>query len=284
MPRNRGLSLRITPDKENKDVLRMLELNWKKRFENLKAQIVYRAASSFLDTIRKKVPSTTDTKQYLDALELVRIKGLPDAAVGYAIRSKPKKARGSKLGTDSTIIYVQARRSPKRLNPEVATLVRHSPWTLESLPFMPKKSDALLVYRKVSARTVEKVTKARKKDSRKWVRELSRKNIKPKNSKRKWNSGNSGLKSISDIAYTALNMEFGTGGVSAQPHWRIAASVLKRKEIGNMIKGQDFARSVTKPESKTWVTWPKKTQKSISATVAKTFVPFQKKLGIKFNS
>jgi hypothetical protein len=284
MPRKGGLFLQITPDKGNKDVLRMLEINWKKRFEKLKSQVVYRAAASSLEAIKRKVPATADNKQYLDSLEVVRITGLPPESVGYAIRGKPKKTRGGALALDGTILYVQARRSLKRLLPEVAVLIRHSPWTLESIPFVPKKSDATLIYRKVSARTVEKVAKSRKKDRRVWQQALSRKRIKPKASKSRWNAGNSNLKAISDPAFTALNMEFGYGGVKARPHWRIAASDLKRKELRNMMKGKDLGQAISDPTSKKWLTWPKKTQKSISATMAQTFVPFQKKLGIKFQT
>ncbi len=277
----RGLSLTVTPDKDNKDVLRMLRVNWKKRFENLKAQLVYHSAESALKTIKRKVPLTAETKSYLASLELARITGLPQGAVGYAIQGKAKKTGKKALTPDGTILYVRARKRPRRLPPEVATLVKYSPWTLNNLPFTPKKADATVIYRKVSARTVEKVEKSRKKDRRFWKQELSKKRISDKGQKSKFNVGTGRVRAVSDQAFNALNLEFGQGGVKARPHWRIAISDLKRKELRNMMKNGEMTKAVSDPMSKTWVAWPKKTAKRISAKVAETFVPFQQKLGIK---
>ena len=279
--KKRGLLLEVKSDKASEEVLRMLEWNWKRRFEKLQAQVVYRSAETSLKFLREKVPAKAENKEYLQSLSLVGITGLPEGSVGYAIQGKSKKVSTRGLAPGGTLMYVRARRSPKRIPPEVTVLVEHSPWTMNSLPFVPKKSDAVIIYRKVSARAVEKAEKSRKKDKRVWKPALSKKRISAKGFGGRFKLGSDQVKVVPDLAFSALNLEFGQGGVKAKPHWRTAISGLKRRAIPNMTKNRDMARAVSDPSFKSWMAWPKKTSKRISVRVAKTFVPFQKKLGIK---
>lgn len=278
--RGYGLDLSIKPNKDSEEVLRMLKWNWKRRFEKLKAQIVYKSAETSLKELKSKIPNKPENKEYLKSLSIAKITGLPEDTVGYAIQGAPKNVSGRVLKPDGTILYVRARRAPRRVPPEVLTLVKHSPWTLTSLPFTPKKTDATIIYRKVSARAVERVDKNRKKDKGEWSQELSKKRLSGKNQGGRLRLGD--VRAVSDLALGALNLEFGQGGIKAKPHWRVALSGLKRRGLPNMTKNRDIARSVSDVGFKGWMTWPKKTQKRISVKVAKTFVPFQKKLGIKF--
>lgn len=275
------LELSIKPDQDTEGVLEMLERTWKRRFKHLEAQIVYRSASTTLADIKHKLPQGQEFRKYSSSLELARITGLPEETVGYSIYGKTKQVSGRGLEPLRTIILVRARRSPRRLPQEVAVLVEHSPWTLNSIPFIPKKADAILIYRKVSERAVAKVDKDRKKDKGAWKRALIREGSSAKGLKDKLRLGNGRVKAIPDLALTGLNLEFGQGGTKAKPHWRTALSGLKRRTLPTMTKDRDFARSVSDPGFKNWVGWPKKTAKRISARVAQTFVPFQKKLGFK---
>jgi len=279
--RGRGLVLSIKPDKASEEVTRMLKWNWKRRFQNLTAQIVYNSADTSLKAMKKKIPSKPENKEYLKSLGLARITGLSEGTVGYAIQGKSKQVSARSLKPDGTILYIRANRGPRRLPPEVAVLIRHSPWTLSSLPFSPKKSDATIVYRKVSLRAVEKVEKIRKADRRIWKQELNKTRISSKGPGSRLKVGGARIRAVSDLAFTALNMELGQGGVKAKPHWRTAISGFKKGGLRNMMKNRDMARAVSDPGFKNWMSWPKKTSKRISAKVAQTFVPFQKKLGIK---
>src|ERR1035437_9572626 len=103
MASRRGLPLEIKPSKGNEEVTRMLKWNWKKRFENLKAQIVYRSAETSLTLLKRKVPASAENKSYLQSLNLARITGLPTDAVGYAIQGTAKQASGRSLKPDGTI-------------------------------------------------------------------------------------------------------------------------------------------------------------------------------------
>jgi hypothetical protein len=152
---------------------------------------------------------------------------------------------------------------------------------LGSLPFSPKKADATIVYRKVNIRTVEQVEKLRKADKRVWKQELSKARVSNNPLRKNFKSGSGRVRAVSDLAFTALNLEMGRGGTKAQPHWRTAISGLKKRGLRNMMNSRDMARAISDPDFKDWVRWPKKTAKQISVKVAKTFVPFQKKLGIK---
>ena len=275
-----GLRLSIKPNQESEKVLGMLERSWKRRFKNLTEQIVYNSADESLKGLKRKIPPKHENKGYLSSLGLARITGLSEGAVGYAIQGRPKQTSGRSLKLDGTIVYVQAKKAPRRLPPNVTVLIKYSPWTLSSLPFSPKKSDATVVYRKVSSRAVEKVEKLRKADKRIWKQELSRAGTSSKGVGTALGAGSS-VRAVSDLAFTALNMEFGLGGVKPKPHWRTAISGFKKVGLRNMTKNQSMARAVSDPDFKDWMGWPKKTSKRISARVAQTFVPFQKKLGIK---
>jgi len=90
------------------------------------------------------------------------------------------------------------------------------------------------------------------------------------------------LKGVPDLVFTALRLEFGQGNFKPKPHWRPALWTLKRAGLPKLLKDPNFAKTVCDPNFKGWMSWPKKTSKRISAKVAKSFVPFQKKLGIKF--
>lgn len=282
MPR-RGprLELFVKPDRDSENVLEMLARTWKKRFQSLEAQIVYRSADTTFKDLKSKIPAKKENRQYSDSLELARITGLPPETIGYAIHGKTKQASGSALEPERTVIYVRARRSPRRLPTEISVLVEHSPWTMNVIPFIPKKSQAVLVYRKVSARAVEQVEKDRKKDKGVWKRALVKEGVLTKGLQDKLRLGNARVKAVPDIALSAMNLEFGLNGEKARPHWRTALSGLKRRTLPTMVKDDELIRSVSDPMFKNWVSWPKKTSKRISVRVAQTFVPFQKKLGIK---
>lgn len=281
MPPKKGLNLSVKPDKDTEGVLQMLKWNWKRRFQNLTAQIVYSSAEQSLKELKSKVPAKPENKEYVRSLNLAKITGLPEDAVGYAIQGQSKKINEQNLRPEGTILYLRAKRRPRRLPPEVKVLIEHSPWTLESLPFVPKKSDVTIVYRKVSARMVEKVAKQRRKDQGVWKGELRKSGFRFKEKKDQFQIGSRRIKALPDLAMTALNMEFGQGDTKPKPHWRTAISALKRRFLPNMTKNRDIARAVSDPTFKDWVAWPKKTSKRISVRVAKNFEPFQQKLGIK---
>lgn len=279
--RKGGLRLEVKPDKESKDVLHMLEWNWKTRFKKLVAQLVYRSAETSLKGLKAKLPVRPENRKYLESLSVAKITGLPDGEFGYAVQGQAKKARKQQLEPKRVIVYVRTRRSPKRVSPQVGVLVRYSPWTLDDLPFVPKKADATLVYRKVGSGTVKRVARARKRDKSSWKQMLARAGNEPKDTKNRFSAGSERIRAVSDDAFSALNLEFGQGGVKPKPHWRVAISGLKKRGLRIMMKDRKLAQSVSDPHFKGWMAWPKKTSKRISVRVAKTFVPFQKKLGIK---
>lgn len=272
----------ITAARENEKVMNMVKYSWKKRFQKLREHVVQMAAQAVLDGVKEKLPSSGDYKEYIDSLSLAQIDGLPVGLTGYAIQGKSKKKSGRSLDTEKTLVYVRIRRRPRRVSSQVQTLAEHSPWTLESLPFVPKPSDAQVIYRKASAKAVLLVAKQRRKDKKVWSKALSRGGVRVQGQKDKLRLGNGRIKGVQDLAYTALNIELGQGGVKAKPHWRPAFSGLQRRTVPNMSKGSEFNRAVSDPDFRTWMSWPKKTGKHISAKVAQSFVPFQKKLGIKW--
>jgi hypothetical protein len=146
---------------------------------------------------------------------------------------------------------------------------------------MPNKSDARLVYRRVNEREVVAIEKARKKDQPLWKRALAKINKQDTSSNKQNKLPIGKARGVSDLMFTALRTEFGQGGTKALPHWRPAIRDLKNRGIRQMMKDRDFVKALTDPGFQSWLRWPTKTRKRISAKVAQGFIPFQKKLGIK---
>ena len=264
---------------ESEPVKHMLDWTWKRRFQKLQEQFVYRATSLVYTDVLDKIPAVPDNQMYRKSLEFVGITGLPANAVGYAISASAKPKGVRTLATDHTIVDVRKRGRLNKVSPEVKVLVDYSPWTLGNIPFMPKKSQATIVYRKVSKAEVLAVEKLRRKDRSRWQRKLRHTGtmVKPDSGQGLGRS----RKATPDLVFAALRLEFGQGKSRAKPHWRPALGNLKRKGIPGMMRDREFKRTVSDPDFRGWMAWPKKTSKKISVRVVNSFVPFQKKLNIK---
>lgn len=275
----RSIRLEVKPWKGNEKILGMLDLSWKKRFTKLREHVTQLAAQSTLNSVKERLPVGEEYRELNQSLSVARIDGLGPDETGYAIQSKSKKRKLQALNPERVILFVRAKRSAKRVAPEIQVLIEHSPWTMDLLPFTPRKRDAQIIYRKVTVREALTVEKQRKKDRKKWTMKLSRKGRRV--SKTKLGLGKGQVRAIPDLAYTALNLELGLGGVKARPAWRTALGGLKRKTIPTLLKKEEYGRTVSDPDYKAWMGWPKKTAQKISIRVVKTFVPFQKRLGFK---
>jgi hypothetical protein len=146
---------------------------------------------------------------------------------------------------------------------------------------MPKRQDALVISRRVSKHEADRITKARMKDRPKWRHELNRYGHREIKKDRRLNISKK-VHALPDVAFEALRMEFGLGGVKPKPHWR--PSIRKLIAIGfkSMLRRDPrLKQTFLRPGFQGWKHWPPKTKHKVRMAEARNYLPFQRKLGIR---
>jgi len=241
--------------------------------------ISYAVAKEAFDKLLQQIPGGPNYAELRGALRLVEVNGPKKGKAAYAIHIPTKGRRVKQIDVSSTIITVIAKKGKRRAAPDVALLELHGPWTADTIPFWPLKSEATITQRKSTRRSVEHLAKDQKKKLPMLLRrfkDLGRK-IKP------YEPGNPGrikrtAKAVPDLAMQALSLEFGGSGVKSKPVFRKVFGSIKGS-IGSLTKR--FAQikdAMTDPDSKVYRNWPKKMD-NISVGQAKSFAGFQKRLG-----
>lgn len=261
--------------------------NWRLATEELKDRaaamsrmISYAAAKEIYDAVLDAIPGGNDYSELKKALKLVEVGGAKKGQeAAFAIYVSPKGRRIKKIDVSKTLITIIPKKAQSAAPDDVVLLGRSGPWTADTIPFWPKKSDAIVVQKKVSKRQADAVAKQRKKefpDIRKQLMEMGRKveAMKPNAPGRlKRNS-----KAVPDLAMQALSLEFGDQGIRSNPVFRKAIGATKRGMGGLSDRFIQIKDAMTDPNSKKYKNWPAHMNK-ISSSTAGTFKGFQKRLG-----
>lgn len=257
---------------------RRLAKEWPRRTKGVRRLVAFRAAEKVRGALLEKIPRN-GWSEYREALKVSRVTGDLGGANAFSVYADPKARKVREVDEPKTLLYIRSRRRLKRVKPEIQVLEKYSPWTLETLPFTPKRSDAQLVSRTVTKREVKKVTKARLRDRKQWRHELLRAGVplpKPR-------LGAEGAvpKVVPDVAFEAMRLEFGFG-VKGVPHWRPAIRSLMGPGVAEFRRDPQIRGAFTKAGFTDWRSWVKiDTSTRIRVEDARKFLPFQKKLGIR---
>lgn len=212
-----------------------------------------------------------EAKELRDALRIDRVRaGVPT----FAIYLKQREQKVNKDEKDRILLEVAPKRGTFRVPKTVQVLADFSPWTLDTIPFAPDKRFATVTKRKVSEWAVEQVRKDRRKDRKKWAKQLGGR-VPPAAIRQR-----DQIEAVSDLMLQTMMYEFGLGGKN-HPHWRPAVIPNIRPSAVASIVNSDkiLERILADPEYRRWRAWPK-LPNQISMDVVKTFSQFQKKLGI----
>lgn len=249
------------------------------RTEHLRRMIPFIAARETLTGVVENIPAGKQYARYRGMLKLVRVGPKEWGGGVYAVYGKPKAGAQNTIDASRTIFYVQVKRN--RMTPpppEVLVLAKYSPWTLEMLPFSPKRNEAAVVTRKVRRREVQTVTAQRRDDESEWRAALAKtgtkrvtKEVTPPELK---------TKMVQDIAFEALRLEFGYGGVRASPHWRPAVRAAVQHVKHLWTTKNNVTSVLFKEKNKAWKKWPPNVPSSIRIGELKNMVKFQKRLRI----
>jgi hypothetical protein len=264
--------LTVDWDVSSKDLVRMVK-EWPIRTEALRKMMPFLVGFQAKKEIESRIPSSS--RFYKMSLRLAGIQGLPGV---YVVTVKTRRFGARKIDPMQTLLYVRERRGFKRKK-GTKTLEEFSPWTALTIPFMPRKTDALIVARKVGRVLVDKVGKKREQDKSKWRVKLARQGVRVSSRASKIRIKKSS-KAISAVALEALRMEFGLGGAKPKAHWRPGINVAVRS-IPHLVKDKKLVLLFTEPSFIGWKEWPPKTSGMLKTVQLKDLVGFQQKLGIK---
>jgi len=268
----------VKPDPSMERTLKLLK-TLAKRVEHLRGHIAYSASQQFLELVKTNIPTKKEFETYRRSLTVSKVQGAGKGEDIFAVHVRSNARGVKKVDTARTLIYVRVRANRVKDAEDAGVLERYSPWTADSIPFLPKNSDAILTYRKSTPAEVNKTIKARQRDRYKWTKELREVGVR-RIPKKDTTIGKT--KDLPDVALQAVRMEFGVGGQKPVPHWRPAQRALVQQKLKFILeKDKNIVKTLTDPQFSLWGRWPEKTQQSISMNEAKKFVGFEDKVRIK---
>lgn len=271
----------VKPPPTSKKLFALFD-QWEERRLKLQQQLPYLAAKDSFKNILSRIPNSDELKPYRMALEICKIVGLRPEEVAYAVRLNPKHRKVKTVDASKEILYVRPREDRiTETRPEVRILERYNPWTLDTIPFLPKQSQAFVQKVKAGRRRALKVQHQRTRDRRKWQRELSKVGFRDITRKVKVRPKFKYRKKIAPVVLDALRMEFGLDR-DPKPHWgpgirrfvSVGVRSLRRKHPG-------LTSVLTKLGFRSWRKWPTTVRSKIRLQEAQGFAAFQKKLGIR---
>lgn len=264
--------------KESKDLQKFLD-ELPDRTKGIIGFAPFAAAVRVYGGVKEGMPRSEDTDLYRKALHVAQIKTSGDTYI-YAVRGRTKRLKIADLKQQDTVLYIRVRKGKfVRKDPKIDILEKYSPWTLDTIPYYPKKREAEVIARKAREREVRIISDSRKHDRRKWEPELSRLGVKVNRSKKA--KPEEGSKAIADLAMLAMRIEFGLDGRKAVPHWRPALQRLGGKRFGVILsKHRRIQRTLTDPGFMEWKSWPPQLSRTISEKAMSTYQGFQKRVGV----
>jgi hypothetical protein len=274
----RFINIETSPDTRNNWRLATEELS--ERVAALPRMIAYAVAKEAFEALLREIPSDNNYKELRNSLKLVEVGGGKNGKESaFAIHIPVKGRKIKNIDVSKTVISIRAKKGQDAPAADVLLLESSGPWTADTIPFWPEKSEAVIVQRKTTKRETDKLSKAQKKKIPGLLRqfkELGRR-IKP------YKPGDPGrigrnAKAIPDLAMQALNLEFGGGGAKSKPVFRKVFRSATKSISGLPDRFTHIMDAMTEPNSKMYKNWPKRIDQ-ISSGQAGKFIGFQKRLG-----
>jgi hypothetical protein len=276
---SRFMDIYQTPRTRNNWRLATKELD--KRAGSLYRMVSYAAAKSLYDSVLASLPGGSDYADLRNGLKVEEVEaGKKGKSAAFAVHVSPRAKRVRKVDLGKTVIYVRVVRKNDTSARDIQILEDNGPWTPDTIPFWPKKSQALVIQRKVSKREADQISEMKKPGLDKVIRQLNevgRKVKKPQFGK----AGTVGRKgkAVPDVSLLAQSLEFGQQGRRGKPVWRRALADLRSSGIKRLPdRFKEIDNALHDPNSRRWKSWPPK-GRTIPSSRARSFVPFQKRLG-----
>lgn len=237
----------------------------------LRANVAYRVAHMVVERVRHYMPGGDELRSYRDSLKERAVAGTPSSDV-FLVRSEA--SRTESVDPASTLFFIRPRKRRRaRMARAVEVLARFGPWTASTLPFLPTRRQASVVFRRVTAREVRGVAKQREEDAPRWRRALARAGVRATaKAPMTWAKAPSGV--IPDVAFEALALEFGP--LHPRPHWRPALRDAVRS-VSSLHRNRELVKLLTDPADTGWKRATPRLRRVRSLELRK-YVAFQRRL------
>lgn len=249
-------------------LLLMQTQEYKDRTRAVMRYVTEASARTMLTETTSRVPSGPTYNSYKKSLKLVQI---ADQNPVFAVYGDSPEATVVDKSRD--ILIFRERNTGRRRDKGLEVLLRYQPWTADTLPYQPPSNQVEMRTRRVSEREVELVRKNIEAKRRDWTEDFARARVKV-------SSGNAvtDQKASSDLAYTALRLEYGLGGSRAVAHWRPALVAVKT-QVERMFRRDDLlGRAMADWRYTGWKKWRSLSAELLPATVLDSIEPFQRKI------
>jgi len=257
--------------------LDQLMREWPERGRKLRAQVTYQAASWTLADLLARIPSSMG--KYKKSLDVAKVTGLGAGEDAFVVAVDTKRVKVKKVKGAKTLLYVKPNRRQRRTPDSVQVLIKHSPWTPDTIPFMPSKRVATVLSRSASKSEVKKVAEARQKHDE-WKRELAKAGVR-KIRKDHGLKVSPKVKALPVVSLEGIKLELGLGP-DAKPHWKPAILSLKKRGLKQIsMQDRDLRKALERSEFNRWRKWPTRTPRKVRIGQAKKYEGFQKRLGIR---
>jgi hypothetical protein len=250
---------------------------WPERIKLIKSAIVFLAARELSKTVLDGIPTGSAYKIYRKSFRVSRLIGEPGI---FAVHCQAASHNVKKLPADQTVLFIKPLERSTVPNEPMKVLEKYSPWTLNTLPIMPDRRQAVLTYRKVARAQVNKIAESNKKKEVLWRKELADAGI--RGVRKKHGQGENlfdSARGVPDLAFDAFRLEFGLGGIRAKPHWRPAIRKLVQSGLSSISSKKEIVEALTKQEFGA-LRRLQKTPYIVRVTDAQNFRTFQEKLGL----
>ncbi len=262
--------------KQSQPFLRMIR-DWPKRAKAVQSEFTHDAAEDVRKGILAKLPTGAEYRDYRKNLQVGSVAGMPSGQAAHILYVPHKVKSVKKIDAKNTLLYVYPKGGMKRPSPQAEVLAKFGPWPVDLLPYRPPASEARLISRRVSEGEITAIRQRLVRKRSVWSRALSEAGSKKKNIRI-----DKKLKTIPDIAFSALRLEFGMGG-KPRAHWRPSILDLARNTIPKGAKKKNkFDKAMADPLNTDWLGWPSRTKSRIRVKDLTDFKGFQDRLGLKF--
>jgi hypothetical protein len=214
--------------------------------------LLYQSAFRYCNLIKDNIPNGQDFNAYAKAIDIFRV--TDDA---YGVRLKQTKSNTQAINPKSSIIYVRPNKKNRKGSKRdivkiLEILVKHGPWLLETIPYMPAKNEASLFTKTVNKNAVKAILTKNTKDSEVVARMLRRlgvqKSTKPSKDEKP-------TEVTSDMSQFGFGVEFGMYGHKSESHWRPALRTLLTVEMDKLQQDPKIQATLSNPRFMGWNNW-----------------------------
>jgi len=229
---------------------------WPRRLEAFITALPQDVAKDVHLDIMKMAPG--DIPKYPDMLKVVQFPDQQDWKIVGVLPpgwNYSQRLRASDI--QRTVLYVMPKlRAGKVVSQAAVVLERNNPWTMDTLPYEPKKDEAGIRARRVDENDVKKIEEQRKADKTRIVSELRSLGVPIRD------TGKVLLeRRVSrDIAFEVLRREKGIG-MPGKAHWRPAVRAIYTQHFKKAM--EDLGVWMVDPENEQW-----KERRNLPAEVA----------------